>query len=680
LELSFTYSAWYLVLFLLIAIAASYFVYKTKKEQLPQWLFRTLSVCRALSIFGVLVLLLDPQLLSEKEIIEKPVFYLAVDNSKSVAIQMGDAVNQLPTQVEAVKAKLEEKYNVQQINFGADLDFTSIPKFADNKTNAAQVLDVFSERMGDERIAGALLFSDGVFNSGSNPIYKLGAVNFPIHTILTGDTTKYIDVAITEVLHNNNVFKGNATQINVRLRGQKTGGKQLQLSLYEGTKKLEQKPVSFSLNNEYQQHTFYVTPSKVGLVNYSIKATELQSENNLQNNVYPFTLDVSEAKTKVLVLYNGIHPDVAALVRSLENAKTYEVKTQFLQNTKAQLNETDIVVYYEAGKQNKTILAQLEKSNIPILFLNPTASTLNEIGIKIEEKGSNNIQPFLNNNFDRFIVEDLEDAFTEIPALQTVFGNYSLSPAWKNVYTQGVEGINSGNPLLVIAPSLQGGLAVCLGSGYWQWRMNVFSRTGSFSLFDKWVHKVVQSVSKANNKAPLQIEFQKQYVASEEINSNAFIQNSLGELVSGKEIKLALSLNDSILYDYTYTPIGNKYQLRLNGLPKGNYSWQASTVLNAKSEKQVGSFVISVLQLEEVNTSADVSTMQKIASNTNGKFVYLNELNNLLTEVTQNEQNSASLLRLEESKESWLDKWLILALILISFTAEWALRRNFGLS
>ena len=71
--------------------------------------------------------------------------------------------------------------------------------------------------------SGAMVvYSDGIFNKGQDPVYSAQNVGKKIHTVVLGDTSRYKDLSVSKVLYNESVFLGNEFPIEISVSA-KTG-------------------------------------------------------------------------------------------------------------------------------------------------------------------------------------------------------------------------------------------------------------------------------------------------------------------------------------------------------------------------------------------------------------------------------------------------------------------------
>ncbi|MDG2431943.1 MAG: hypothetical protein P8M54_05725, partial [Flavobacterium sp.] len=171
-----------LLLFVSILIAAglSYFQYLYKaKNKSKVNLF--LAFLRFLSIFGVLLLLINPIISSSTLEIIKPSLAIAVDNSSSIANLKAETTASLIVKKLQENPAIQEKYAVQTYQFDSEAKPLDTLNFKGKQTNLdaiAKDLKVINKNV----VFPTILITDGNQTTGSDYVYSFDANNavFPV--------------------------------------------------------------------------------------------------------------------------------------------------------------------------------------------------------------------------------------------------------------------------------------------------------------------------------------------------------------------------------------------------------------------------------------------------------------------------------------------------------------------
>jgi hypothetical protein len=214
----------YTIACLFLGISYSYFLYRKEVLLTAKKLKQLLFIIRTLFITLLAVLLLNPVVKSIQKTKHKPIVILAQDISESIpdsfALQLLTQISKQLTDFEVYEFSFSDKVNsgFSSVNSGLITNYTNL--FQDMNT-----------RFANRNIAGLVLATDGLYNSGSNPLYD-NRINFPIFPIAQGDTLIKRDISITKVLKNEIAFLGNSFPLEITLSAQQCKGDLIQVEIW----------------------------------------------------------------------------------------------------------------------------------------------------------------------------------------------------------------------------------------------------------------------------------------------------------------------------------------------------------------------------------------------------------------------------------------------------------------
>ena len=120
----------------------------------------------------------------------------------------------------------------------------------------------------------------------------------------------------------------------------------------------------------------------------------------------------------------------------------------------------------------------------------------------------------------------------------------------------------------------------------------------------------------------------------------------------------------------------NSYRVNLDGIEAGNYSFKVTE--KQSNTSFTGSFEVLDFEIEKQFVNPDKNRLEQLATNTNGKAYYPNQIENLIQSLIANEKyiptQKESINKLPLIDWIWL---LILAITALSF--EWFIRKYNGL-
>ena len=110
---------------LALFIALFQYVYKTKRNTL----YWSLAGVRFISIFSLLLLIINPKFENKESNLIKPILSILVDNSQSIKYLNKDSVVSEVVQVLLDNSEINSKYELKIFRFGNEISQNSIFKF-----------------------------------------------------------------------------------------------------------------------------------------------------------------------------------------------------------------------------------------------------------------------------------------------------------------------------------------------------------------------------------------------------------------------------------------------------------------------------------------------------------------------------------------------------------------------
>ena len=128
--------------------------------------------------------------------------------------------------------------------------------------------------------------------------------------------------------------------------------------------------------------------------------------------------------------------------------------------------------------------------------------------------------------------------------------------------------------------------------------------------------------------------------------------------------------------DYDLLKTNSQYQVNLDGLLPGNYTFTISE--KQSNAKFSGAFEVADFDLEKQFVNPDKTRLTQLANRTKGAIFYPNQLENLLKQLEQDERYLS--VQKQTIIKSPLIEWKAILVFLISLLAlEWFVRKYFGL-
>ena len=688
-QILFDSSPAYLLLCLVLAAALAYLMYRASHPWSKTW-NRILLGLRALLLFLLLFLLLGPIIRQINNLFEKPVFVMLYDDSASVREATDSTVlRNVAQKLHATQQALEEQgYQVVRTGLaGTPLDNVT---YTAPTTDLTGALKKVANRYEGKKIAGVLLASDGIYNTGLSPLYA--TYGFPVHTLGIGDTLQRMDIAIKNVAYNKIAYQGNQFPVRVEVMARNVGNRPVQVSLQQRGRVLSQQTKSAN-GDQLLVYDFLAAANDQGIQKLDVEVTVLPGEFNTRNNRASFFVEVVEGKKKILVIAPAPHPDLKALREVIEQNANYEYVLHIpgLQEQPAsvlQSDQTDLVIFHQAPDLRGTtreLFLRLLKTKASIFLVLGELSDLRLIAqqnmpLKLDgmPREFDDVTPVVNPAFPNFeLSAGTTSLLTDYPPLSVHFGKINVPLQAAPLLYQRVGNLATQKPLLAVSVQDARKTGILMGAGIWRWRLNEFDRTEHTAAFDELFGKLIQFLSTTDDKRkfrsyPLQQEFSD----TESVIFESQVYNDLFEPIYGNTIALSLTDEKGKKYDYSYVTSHGNSQYSIGGLTEGVYRYKARTTVNQKPEEVRGEFAVVHRQTELQNLTADFDLLRRISANSGGTFYNVTQLDKLQADLRTT--RATSVIHTEESFESLVNlKWVFFVLLgLVSI--EWFSRRYWG--
>jgi hypothetical protein len=685
-RLIFESSPAFIIVCLGLGIGYAWVLYRTKYT----WglgVNRILFVVRALAVALAAFLLIGPILKLTTNQFEKPAVVFLVDNSQSVSEVLGQAKkDELVTNFTAQSKALEsEGYQVQV----RGLDGPDVTTQTQTSNIHSALRSITADYEG-KNLAGIVLVSDGVYNSGPSPLYT--TLRIPVYTIGVGDTTQRTDLALKNVAFNKIAYQGNQFPVRTEVLVKGLTNQDVRVSVSMGGKVISSQNKN-SGTKGLIDFDFVIDANEKGIQRLDIAIDPLKQETNQKNNRTAIYVEVVEGKKKILVVAPAPHPDIKAIRAAIEKNSNYEfhlhmpgVKEEANQDI-LQAGKADLVIFSQVlDNEGKTLalVQKLQKSRAGLLFMVGAKTNLRQfanIGVPLvfENIGQKDeVIPNFNTQFRDFTFsDDLAGRFSRYPPITVPFGKFTYPADAAVLLYQRIGSVATNRPLLLSWNGPDNRIAVLLGEGIWKWRLNEFAETERSEAFDEVFSKLIQYLSTADDKRRFRaFPTQNEFTDSEPVTFESQLYNDLFEPIYGNTVQIELrdETGKATQYSYATSQSGSRY--RIGGLKEGIYRYTASTQLSTGKEQVSGEFLVTAQNIESQNLTADFGLLRKLAAESGGKFYTEGTSGNLNKDLTT--LQAKTLIHSEDSFHPMINLKAVFFLLLFLLSLEWFTRKFFG--
>src|SRR5690606_36235538 len=351
----------YIILAGVISIALAVFMYgyKSKQKGSLRWVF---GILRFITLFSILLLIINPKFKSETYTIEKPKLPVLIDNSASVG-ELNQKEN-VSTLLQKLKENddLNEKFDISYYSFGSDFRESDSLSFAEKNTNISKAL-ASANQLFKNQTAPTILITDGNQTLGNDYEFSSATYKNPIYPVILGDSIKYTDLKIEQLNTNRYAFLKNQFPVEVILNYSGTNPVNSEFIISQGAATVYRTNVSFSENESSKTLNFTLPANSVGLQKYNTQILPLTDEKNKTNNSKQFAVEVIDQATNVLVVSKLVHPDLGALKKAITTNERRTITFKKPAEAVAVLNDFQLVILYQPDRSFASVFTEIEKLN-----------------------------------------------------------------------------------------------------------------------------------------------------------------------------------------------------------------------------------------------------------------------------------------------------------------------------
>ncbi len=691
--LNFQYPIWYMVFCALLGGALAAILYykdPTFKNQSP-WLTRALGFLRFLGLTLIAILLLSPILKTVVTDIKKPVVIVAQDVSQSIGVAVRDTP-QYKTQFEGLVSALGEGYDVHTYAFGERVREGVDFQFKDKLTNTSDLMKNIYDLYSNQNLGAVIVATDGIYNEGSNPLYAAAKLNAPVYTIALGDTTPKKDLLVKRVFHNNIAYLGDKFNVQIDVAANNCAGSNTTLNVTKvdaigNSSNAQAFPIAINKNDFFFSKEVTLDASQPGVQRFRVSVTSINGEATTVNNVKDIFIEVLDARTKILLLANAPHPDIAAFNEALSPNKNYTITTATLNDLKVNVGDFDFAILHQIPSMTngaEAVMSILNGKKIPRLYIIGNQSDTRKfstmqslMSISSDGKSTNDVQATLNPAFNLFT---LEDNYKQIPNFNPIlspYGDYKEIGGGQVLMYQKIGKIDTKYPLITLGETDGIKTGVLAAEGIWKWRLFDYAQRQNHDIIDGLLSKIIQYLSVKEDKRKFRTWTDKNvYRENEAVQFGAELYNNSYELINDADVSMIITNAENKQFNYTFNKTGRSYSLNAGILAVGNYTFKAFSNANGQKLEASGQFSVQPIQLELFETTADHAVLRALSNQFGGSMIYPKDMM-ALADTIKAKKMKPIMYNTNKTQTAMNLKWIFFILLLI-FTLEWFLRRYFG--
>lgn len=665
--------------------------------------FRYLLITLRSSIFFLLlILLINPFLKTETTSLSSPNVLVMLDNSASTQIEK-EYYNGLTSYLKVLNElnfSDSTKVNYRFFAFGNEskpflLDSLT---FSEDQTNISLVINEI--KINEDEASAVVLISDGIYTKGPNPVFEVSDINIPVFSIGLGDTTSQNDVLVSSVSTNAKGYVNSIQQVTATITSKGFKGESFPVELHSGNQKLFVKTITPDLSNSSAEVNFDLRLDKEGLQQFEIRVPPLESEWTDANNTLRFSIDVQDARQKILSLAFEVHPDVR-FIRSLVLAdkntelisRTWLRESQFMEgDLTISPDSVDLVIvhgYPQPGlSQNTAAKVKQFTDNTPSVVIaspqfNPQRyqQQISGLPVALMEKWQN--RPItlseVSHNATHPIMEFPAVTYDRLPLLAAPVDNIESVSGTSVLFGSSFKGKLTNKPVLVV--SEVGNRRMALVTAFNWFRMNQNPNQEVRAFARRFWHNLIGWTAADPDNKLLDIQpRQNAFSGSDNIILDGYLKNDRGENESNATINISIASDSVEKRMYYMENIGNgEYRLDLGTLPEGLYIFEAtSTKEDRILDSAKGEFFVRTSNAEFMDIIRNEALLKKIAQSTDGEYAPFDSVSGFWERLKEQDLLAAK----EQTETSFFypyqhPAWFIAVILLLCI--EWVIRKYLSL-
>lgn len=290
-----------------------------------QWTL--LYLLRLAAIAMVLMLLFRPVLSFQQEQVQRRGVVMLVDRSASMGIADdaagGTRLEQAADRVSLWVRKLSRDFDTHVIAFSelpvplGTLEEISRLQPAGSATSLSRALEAAAKMKAARDIEAVFLLSDGVHNSGGDPLASARKLGLPIDTIGIGSALRDRaagDIRITGLDVPDEMPVQHLARIKAYVDAVAFAGRVVRGALEEDGQQVAERELVLDDTEGPQELTFEFTPAVKGVHTYTVKVPAAAEERIPQNNARSASSLVVEARIRVLYIEGTLRAEYGAIV------------------------------------------------------------------------------------------------------------------------------------------------------------------------------------------------------------------------------------------------------------------------------------------------------------------------------------------------------------------------------
>lgn len=637
-----------------------------------------LASLRFISIFGLLLLLINPVVSHHWYETEKTPLAIAVDNSGSIKELRADQAAVGLYEKLTSDSRLNEKFDIQPYQFDSEFSVFDKPDFKGRQTDLDQVSKSLRS-INKNKAFPTVLITDGNQTEGNDYVYSFDSNN-KVYPLVLGDTTTFLDLRVSRLNVNKYAFLKNKFPVEVFLQYSGTKRISANFAISQGNSILERQAVSFSPDKKSAVINVLLPANQNGLQVFKASVTSSEKEKNQYNNSKNFAVEIIDQRTEIAIVASLNHPDVGALKRSIESNAQRKVTIVKPADIKS-LQDYNVLILYQPDASFKPVFDANAAAHVNSWIITGMATDFNFLNLKqdaVSFRMSGQSEEYLADfepQFNLFALDDI--GFGNFPPLLHPFGTIRAKANVNVLLSSRIRNIATGAPLMAFAENKDGRSAFLMGENIWKWRMQSHIDNHSYEKFDIFVDKTIQFLASDNKRRSLVVNHESFYNSGDAIEISAQFFNKNYEF--DDKAKLSITITNratKAVKRYDMLKSTNTFKANLDGLPAGKYTFSVKE-LNSNTVYN-NYFEILDFDIEKQFVNPDLPKLNQLASQTHGE-TFMPDQADALIKTLMADDSYKPVQKLVTKRVPLIEWMWLLVVVAASLATEWFIRKYNGM-
>jgi hypothetical protein len=588
-------------------------------------------------------------------------------------------------------------------------------RFDGQRTALGDALNAIGERYKAGNLQGVVVISDGIFNSGVDPVASALKLSVPVYTVDVGPQRSSMDIRVVNVVHDDIAYEGRPTKIEVEVESRGFDGITAPIKIRSGEKTLAVVDAVLGGSGARRIVPIEFTPAETGFHTYSVSLAVQPEEDLKENNSQMFAVSVLKSKQRILLAAGYLSWELTFLKRTLEKSGDFEcelsvidrqakVRSLQLPRTVDKLSQFDLLIFIDYQPSSLAASADALSEYVgelgrPVMFMlgvesvksfsspkvaellpfdtsrKPVVRSTSGYHLQLTEQGK--YHPIMQIGEE---ASELKDVWSALPPFESYVEFEGEKAGAAVLAVTDDAGSGAKVPLIAISHHGKGKVLASACAPFWKLGFVSAGRGGSNREYESFIDNCVRWLAASDEVDRVRVAPDRHiFKSGEHVTFSASILDESYRAMDDGSVVLTVFRDSSTATDSLSSTMvrsgSGRFRTDLNILGHGEYSFRGDVyrgekIIDAKS----GKFAVEAFSLEEETIFQLGEALREISDRTGGSHLRLSEIDSL-----------AGLMRVENTVKrdrheyALSHHWLILAAVLLLLSAEWWIRKRLQL-